>query len=54
LLLSLQSIQAYCSTDDDFNWNFALARAAAGQYVDAEESLLAITNEHYRCVCVGG
>jgi len=26
--------------DDDFNWNFGIASAAAGEYKDAEEGLL--------------
>jgi len=26
--------------DDDFNWNFGIASASAGDYKDAEEALL--------------
>jgi intraflagellar transport protein 56 len=28
--------------DDDFNWNFGIASAAAGEYKEAEEALLQI------------
>eukprot|EP00276_Gloeochaete_wittrockiana_P020210 CAMPEP_0184339664 /NCGR_PEP_ID=MMETSP1089-20130417/8337_1 /TAXON_ID=38269 ORGANISM="Gloeochaete wittrockiana, Strain SAG46.84" /NCGR_SAMPLE_ID=MMETSP1089 /ASSEMBLY_ACC=CAM_ASM_000445 /LENGTH=542 /DNA_ID=CAMNT_0026667039 /DNA_START=64 /DNA_END=1689 /DNA_ORIENTATION=- len=48
VLIYLKSIKTYFYNDDDFNWNYALAKAATGQFKDAEETLLLIQNEKYR------
>ncbi len=47
----LNSIKAYLSHDDDFNWNYGLALAATGDYKAAEvrACLLACL-----CACVRG
>jgi intraflagellar transport protein 56 len=34
--------------DDDFAWNYGVAKAATGEYKEAEESFLQIRNEKYR------
>jgi intraflagellar transport protein 56 len=38
----LKSIRPYFLNDDDFNWNFGIASAAAGEYKDAEEGFLQV------------
>lgn len=43
-----QSIKSYFPNDDDFNWNFGIAKAATGKYMEAEEALMSINNEAYR------
>lgn len=43
-----QSIKSYFPNDDDFNWNYGLAKAATGKYQEAEEALVSIHNEKYR------
>lgn len=48
VMVFLSSIKSYFPTDDDFNWNFGIAKAATGKYKEAEEALLAISNEKYR------
>ena len=40
VLVYLKSIRPYFINDDDFNWNFGIACAAAGEYKDAEEGFL--------------
>lgn len=44
-LLYLDSIQPYMGDSDAFHWNFALAKAAVGDWVTAESELLAIRDE---------
>ena len=48
VLVYLKSIRPYFINDDDFNWNFGIASAAAGDYKDAEEGLLQVVNEKYK------
>ena len=48
VLVYLKSIRPYFINDDDFNWNFGIASAAAGEYKDAEEGFLQIQNEKYK------
>lgn len=48
VLVYLKSIKPYFSNDDDFNWNYGLACAAAADYKEAKEALLLIQNEKYR------
>ena len=42
VLVYLKSIRPYFYNDDDFNWNFGIASAAAGDYKDAEEGFAAV------------
>ena len=42
VLVYLKSIKSYFLNDDDFNWNFGIASASAGEYKSAEEALLQI------------
>lgn len=42
VLVYLKSIKSYFLNDDDFNWNFGIASASAGEYKTAEEALLQI------------
>jgi len=44
----LDSIKTYFYLDDDFNFNYGIAKAACGHYADAEEALLMVQNERYR------
>ena len=48
VLVYLNSIESYFINDDDFNWNFGVALAAAGDYGKAEEALLQIASDQYR------
>ena len=48
VLVYLKSVKAYFDADDDFNWNFGLAKAQAGDWKEAEEALLKVQNERYR------
>lgn len=48
VLVYLKSIKPYFSRDDDFNWNYGLACAAAGDYKEGREGLLQIQNEKYQ------
>lgn len=48
VLVYLKSIKPYFSSDDDFNWNYGVALAAAGDFKEAKEALLIIQNEKYR------
>ncbi|KAJ9599313.1 hypothetical protein L9F63_010207, partial [Diploptera punctata] len=44
----LSSIKSYFINDDSFNFNFAQAQAAKGNYKEAEETFLMIQNEKIR------
>merc|ERR1719359_313339 len=48
VLVYLKSIKPYFSSDDDFNWNYGIACAAAGDFKEAKEALLILQNEKYR------
>jgi len=48
VLVYLKSIKPYFSSDDDFNWNYGIACAAAGDFKEAKEALLMLQNEKYR------
>jgi len=48
VLIYLKSVANFSYNDDDFNWNFGIAKAATGEYKSAEESLLLVQNERYR------
>lgn len=34
--------------DDDYGWNYGIAKAATGKYKEAEEKLAGLQNEKYR------
>ncbi|GBG77774.1 hypothetical protein CBR_g24221 [Chara braunii] len=48
VLIYLKSVKTYFFNDVDFNWNYGIARAATGEYKEAEETLLLIHNERYK------
>jgi len=48
VLVYLKSIKAYFPNDDDFNWNYGIASAAAGDFKEGEEALSLIQAEHYK------
>lgn len=48
LICASQSIKAYSETQDEFNWNYGIAKAATGCFQEAEEALLLISNERFR------
>jgi len=48
VLVYLKSIKSYFLNDDDFNWNYGIALAAAGEFKEGEEALLQVTSEKYR------
>jgi len=48
VLIYLKSIKTYFYNDDDFNWNYGIAKAATGEYKEGEENLLLIQNDKYR------
>ncbi|KAK3907924.1 Intraflagellar transport protein 56 [Frankliniella fusca] len=48
VLLYLTSIKSYFYTDDTFNFNYAQAKCAVGNFKEAEEAFLLIQNEKIR------
>eukprot|EP00164_Ancoracysta_twista_P000249 GFYU01000352.1.p1 GENE.GFYU01000352.1~~GFYU01000352.1.p1 ORF type:complete len:548 (-),score=193.35 GFYU01000352.1:55-1698(-) len=48
VLIYLESVKAYCSSEDDFNFNYGIAKAAAGHWKEAEETFLLVQNDKYR------
>jgi intraflagellar transport protein 56 len=48
VLVYLKSVKAYFPNEDDFNWNYGIASAAAGDYKEAEEALSLIQNERHK------
>jgi len=48
VLVYLKSIKPYFTNDDDFNWNFGIALASAGDFKEAKEALHMVQNEKYR------
>lgn len=48
VLVYLKSIRPYFLNDDDFNWNYGIASASAGDYKEGEEGLLQVQNEKYK------
>merc|ERR1719174_188308 len=48
VLVYLKSIMPYFTNDDDFNWNYGLACANAGDYKEANRALMQIQSEKYR------
>jgi intraflagellar transport protein 56 len=45
VLVYLKSIRSYYMNDDNFNWNYGIASAAAGEYREAEEGLTMIQSD---------
>ena len=50
VLLYLNSIKSYFYSEDTFNFNYGQAKAAVGNYQEAEEIFLNITNEKLKQV----
>jgi intraflagellar transport protein 56 len=48
VLVFLSSIKSYFPNDDDFNWNYGIAKAATGKFKEAEEAFVSIQNEKHR------
>ncbi|MEW5297909.1 MAG: hypothetical protein WDW38_003794 [Sanguina aurantia] len=48
VLVFLTSIEQYFMNDDDYGWNYGIAKAATGKYKEAEEKLAGLQNEKYR------
>lgn len=48
VLVYLKSIKTYFNNDDDFNWNYGIAKAAVKEYQEAEEGFQQVQNEKYR------
>merc|ERR1711988_1744430 len=48
VLVYLKSIKPYFTNDDDFNYNFGIAKAATGAWKEAERALLQVQSETYR------
>ncbi|KAL0485261.1 intraflagellar transport protein 56 [Acrasis kona] len=48
VLVYLKSIKTFFVADDDFNWNYGIALAAAGKFKEGEEAFLQIQNEQYK------
>ena len=44
----LKSVKSYFLNDDDFNWDFGIASASAGEFKAGEEALLQIQKEKYK------
>ncbi|CAM6089924.1 unnamed protein product [Calypogeia fissa] len=47
-LIYLKSIKPYCEGQEDFLWNYAIAKAANHEYQEAQETLLKIENDCYQ------
>ena len=48
VLVYLNSVKGYFPNDDDFNWNFGIANAAAGGFAEGEEALSLIQDERLK------
>eukprot|EP00300_Choanocystis_sp_HF-7_P018619 c2008_g1_i1.p1 GENE.c2008_g1_i1~~c2008_g1_i1.p1 ORF type:complete len:563 (+),score=134.48 c2008_g1_i1:120-1808(+) len=48
VLVYLDSVKSYFYLDDDFNYNYGVAKANQGMYGEALEALLLVQNERYR------
>jgi intraflagellar transport protein 56 len=47
-MIYLKSVESYQGTSDEFNFNYGMCKSALGQYKEAEENLLLVTNERYQ------
>ena len=48
VLVYLKSVASYFSSDDTFNCNYGMTQAARGEYAEAEEHLLMVSNERMK------
>jgi intraflagellar transport protein 56 len=48
VLVYLDSIKAFLLDDDDFNWNYGIAKASVGQYEEAEKALRQVRSVAYK------
>lgn len=48
VLIYLNSVKAYSYNDSIFNFNYGMALASCGNYKEAEEALLLVSDENYR------
>eukprot|EP00245_Coleochaete_scutata_P005787 TRINITY_DN19656_c0_g1_i1.p1 TRINITY_DN19656_c0_g1~~TRINITY_DN19656_c0_g1_i1.p1 ORF type:complete len:569 (+),score=123.54 TRINITY_DN19656_c0_g1_i1:455-2161(+) len=48
VLIYLKSVKTYFFNDDDFNWNYGMARAATGEFKEAEDTLLLVHSDKYK------
>eukprot|EP00727_Mastigamoeba_balamuthi_P005840 m51a1_g1876 putative tetratricopeptide repeat protein 26 (579) ;mRNA; f:677870-679968 len=48
VLIYLNSIKSYFTNDDDFNWNYGVAKACEGDFRGAEEAFTLVQNEAYK------
>jgi intraflagellar transport protein 56 len=48
VLVYLKSIKPYFANDDDFNWTYGIACAAAQDYKEGKEALMQVQSEKYR------
>eukprot|EP00898_Chlorokybus_atmophyticus_P001806 jgi/Chlat1/2626/Chrsp178S00156 len=48
VLIYLKSVKTYFYNDDDFNWNYGMAKACVQEWQEAEETLLLVQNERYK------
>ncbi|PRP86926.1 hypothetical protein PROFUN_03674 [Planoprotostelium fungivorum] len=48
VMIYLNSIKGYFENDDDFHWNYGVAKACNSDFREGEASLLAIQNEKYK------
>jgi len=48
VMIYLKSVESYQRNSDEFNFNYGMTKAALGQYKEAEEDLLLVTNERYQ------
>ncbi|KAL2609885.1 hypothetical protein R1flu_028458 [Riccia fluitans] len=47
-IIYLKSIKSYSVNSDEFNWNYGIAKAANGEFQEAEEILHMVCSERYR------
>lgn len=47
VMIYLKSVETYQRSSDEFNNNYGMTKAALGQFKEAEEDLLLVTNERY-------
>lgn len=47
-LVYLRTIREFLANDDEFNWNYGLALAATGKYLEAEEALSVVASDAFR------
>ena len=48
VMIYLESIKQYFANDDDFLWNYGIAKAATGGFEEAADALMSVQSEKYR------